>query len=132
MGKWLFALILLTAMIPSLYVPAMAQGAVSTVGLPKEVSCDVGPLVEDEDCMRGQASLWDKSLNEEYKSALKRVAKDSRSLLVRAQRLWVQYRDASCAVDFAQGGTVAIYYGENCILNMTKERARELRGAGVQ
>jgi uncharacterized protein YecT (DUF1311 family) len=133
MGKELFASIsVIIGIASSFFAPAMAQNAGRAASFPEEVNCDAPTLTEIEDCTRGQATLWDKSLNAEYKSALERVTEDSRSLLVKAQRLWVQYRDANCAVDFAQGGTVAVYYGENCILNMTRERARELRGAGVQ
>jgi uncharacterized protein YecT (DUF1311 family) len=132
MGKELFVLSLLTAIAPSLLAPAMAQDATSAAGFPKEVSCDLPTVREVAACTGDQAKLWDKSLNTEYRGALQRVSEDSRVLLVKAQRLWVQYRDANCAVEFAQGGTVSAYYGEQCILNMTKERTRELNGVGSQ
>lgn len=134
MKHTLFAFGSLVTMSLTPIVPAAAQDIIHSVGWPKEVKCD-GPTWTDREvaaCTSEQADLWDKSLNAEYKKALERVTHDSRPLLVKAQRLWVQYRDANCAVQFAQGGTVAKYYGEQCILDTTRNRTKELRMMGVQ
>ncbi len=113
-------------------VPATAQSANNGVAFPKEMKCDGPTDRQVAVCTKNQADLWDKSLNVEYKNALQRVTDESRPLLIKAQRLWVQFRDANCAVQFAQGGTVATYYGEQCVLDTTKSRAEELRMMGVQ
>ena len=55
-----------------------------------------------------------------------RLTPEQRPLLLKAQRIWVQYRDANCAVDFAHEGTVADYLGNKCLLTMTRDRTKEL------
>ncbi len=110
----------------ALILPSAAQVGSRPLTFPKANNCDMPTDREVADCAEDQANAWDKSLNAEYKAALGRVTGDQRLLLVKAQRLWVQYRDANCAVEFAHGGTVSRYLGEQCVLNMTQDRAKEL------
>jgi uncharacterized protein YecT (DUF1311 family) len=132
MRQALLALGSIVAITLTQLVPATAQNASTGVGLPKEMKCDGPTDRQVATCTKKQADLWDKSLNGEYKKALQRVTEESRPLLIKAQRLWIQFRDINCAVQFAQGGTVAAYYGEQCILDTTRNRAKELRMMGVQ
>ncbi len=85
-------------------------------------------MQEVDACTQAQVKAWDYSLNAEYQNALVRVPDNQRPLLVEAQRLWVKYRNANCAVEFAHGGTVSAYLGKQCILNMTRDRSKELHG----
>jgi len=130
--NFLFAVGLVISIVPP-FLPATAQTIHPVGGFPNDVNCDRRWTVrETAACTGEQADLWDKSLNAEYKNALQRVTDDSRPHLVKAQRLWVQFRDANCAVQFAQGGTVAQYYGQKCVLDTTRNRAKELRMIAVQ
>lgn len=104
-----------------LIVPSAAQG-----GFPKETNCDRGTVNETTACIQDQADAWNDSLDDEFDAALKRVTKSQRPLLLKAQRLWGQYREANCQVQFAHGGAISGYLGEQCILNLTRERAKEL------
>jgi uncharacterized protein YecT (DUF1311 family) len=96
--------------------------------LPNESSCDLPTERETNLCIENQAKAWDRTLNLEYKAALKRVTDDQRPLLIKAQRAWIEYRDDSCTIQAAHGGTVAAYLQEHCILAMTRDRAKELHG----
>jgi uncharacterized protein YecT (DUF1311 family) len=107
---------------------AIAGGQQPQLAFPKDISCDLPTEREINVCMNDQRKKWEDSLNAEYKAALKRVSSDQRYLLVDSERFWVQYRDANCAVAFAHLGTVATYLGEQCLLNMTRDRAKELHG----
>ncbi len=115
-------------------MPALAvllsAAAVTTAPpvFPREKSCDLPEQRQVSACMNEQYQAWDKSLNSEYKGALGRTPDEQKPLLVKAQRLWVQYRDANCAIGFAHAGTVASYLGAQCLLNMTRDRAKELHG----
>jgi uncharacterized protein YecT (DUF1311 family) len=78
-------------------------------------------------CLQKQAVVWDRRLNDEYAGALKRVSPQARPALRRAQRLWVKYRDANCEMYSRHEGTVAQLWSAGCPLEMSKERALELR-----
>ncbi len=111
--------------IPMMFV-LLAGG--QPLSLPKDSSCDLPTEREVNACTYKQRKTWDRSLNAEYRAALARVSDEQRPALVKAQRFWVQYRDANCAVEYAHAGTVATYLGEQCVLNMTRARAKELHG----
>jgi uncharacterized protein YecT (DUF1311 family) len=106
---------------------AAVVGAASSP-FPPDNKCDLPEERQVVACTEEQRSAWDKSLNAEYRAALGRVVPEQKPLLIKAQRIWVQYRDANCAVGFAHGGTVSSYLGEQCLLDMTRERTKELRG----
>lgn len=110
----------------ALMAPSALQAATSS-GFPKEIKCDRPELNDIVTCQQGQVNVWDAILNTEYRTALKRVDENQRPLFVKAQRIWIQYRDANCAVQFAHPGTISTYLGEECLLNMTRQKAKELR-----
>ena len=93
---------------------------------PAENNCDFPDQPQVAGCTYEQYKAWDKALDGEYKAAMARLEPKRRPILLKAQRIWVQYRDANCAIGFAHGGTVADYLGEQCMLNMTRDRTKEL------
>ena len=83
------------------------------------------------DCLNAQAAQWDKKLNAAYKSALDAAEPKQREQLRKAQRLWVQYRDANCAYYYMGEGSIARIEAAECTRRMTKARAEELSGGGA-
>jgi uncharacterized protein YecT (DUF1311 family) len=75
---------------------------------------------------------WDKRLNEAYREALAdATSKQQREQLRKAQRLWVQFRDANCMYYALGEGTISRLDSASCMFDMTKSRAVELeRGTG--
>ena len=72
----------------------------------------------------------DKRLNAAYQRALKEAQSDKqRDQLRKAQRLWIQYRDANCEYYELYEGTIARIYGGVCMLDLTRTRAEELERA---
>lgn len=78
----------------------------------------------------------DKKLTLAYKRALKRIneiediqqKKDTKDALIKAERLWIQFRDKDCDAVFNlwRAGTIrgAIYWG--CMIHHTEERTKDL------
>ncbi|MBI2339538.1 MAG: DUF1311 domain-containing protein [Deltaproteobacteria bacterium] len=91
------------------------------------------------DCNSSEFEIQDGLLNQKYQKLLKaveeggygdeqtdtRLKKDIRA----AQRLWVQFRDKNCEVHYlaAGGGTYSAVAGTYCMLEMTVQRAKELK-----
>jgi uncharacterized protein YecT (DUF1311 family) len=50
--------------------------------------------------------------------------------LLRAQRLWLQYRNANCSYYGDEQGTIRMVAGAECMRRMTQDRAIELQQAG--
>jgi uncharacterized protein YecT (DUF1311 family) len=118
----LFLLIILTT------TPVRAQ---EKEDIPDPV-CDGGTsdLVK---CLAGATAKWDKRLNAAYRDALKdkETPVAQREQLRKAQRLWLQYRDANCDYYALSEGSIARVNAASCLFDMTKARAKEL-GAGPQ
>jgi uncharacterized protein YecT (DUF1311 family) len=80
-------------------------------------------------CIDEKTAYWDKRLNAVYPKALKLAEPKQREQLRKAQRLWVQYRDANCLYWDLGEGTIARIEAADCMYRMTKDRAEELEGA---
>jgi uncharacterized protein YecT (DUF1311 family) len=83
------------------------------------------------DCLNAKTAQWDKKLNAAYKNALDAAQPKQREQLRKAQRLWVQYRDANCAYYYMGEGSIARVEAADCMKRMTKARAEELGGTGA-
>jgi uncharacterized protein YecT (DUF1311 family) len=92
-----------------------------------EKDCD-GGTYEMVDCLKEQTAPWDQRLNAAYQTALKYAEPKQREPLRKAQRLWVQYRDANCDYYFLGEGSIARIEAAECMYRMTKDRALELEG----
>lgn len=93
-------------------------------------------------CLNAEAAVWDGFLNEEYgatrdwaKAADADEAEAFPMFAARAeklrdaQRAWIAFRDAECALDYAEWGSGSmrnIAYAD-CVMTMTAERTIDLR-----
>jgi uncharacterized protein YecT (DUF1311 family) len=81
------------------------------------------------DCLSGARDKADAKLNSVYKELRSRLEGTDVELLIKTQRLWIQYRDANCSAerDLYEGGTAkyAVYFA--CLESMTRARTRELQ-----
>ena len=93
-------------------------------------------------CMAAETAVWDRHLNEEYRTSLRWAeAMDEADLtnfpefanrvasLRDAQRAWVVFRDAECGLEYAVWGAGSMRHlaGASCQLEMTAERTITLR-----
>ncbi|MBZ0149205.1 MAG: lysozyme inhibitor LprI family protein [Pseudorhodoplanes sp.] len=80
-------------------------------------------------CLADATAKWDKRLNEAYRETLKEGPREQREQLRKAQRLWLQYRDANCDYYGLSEGSIARVLAASCLFDMTKARAKELEAA---
>ena len=78
------------------------------------------------DCLRREHAVWDERLNAAYKVWTGKC--DSAAICEgrrKLERAWLAYRDALCALPAleAQGGTIAIIEGSDCMLDETARQA---------
>lgn len=79
-------------------------------------------------CLAEATAKWDRRLNEAYREALqdKETPAAQRAQLRKAQRLWLQYRDANCDYYALGDGSISRLNAGSCLFDMTKARAKEL------
>ena len=87
-----------------------------------------GVTVEMNNCILAETRRQDARLNENYKRLISRLATERKKALVEAQRAWIKFRDANCGF-YAdpEGGSAARVTANECFLNATADRAKELR-----
>lgn len=79
------------------------------------------------DCSGAELKVQDARLNKAYKAALAGLEVPQQGKLRDAQRQWIAYRDANCAMYYTlSGGTIDLLNGAACELDMTNARADEL------
>lgn len=93
-------------------------------------------------CMLGERDVWDAMLNDEYQLARDFArASDAEDLalfpqyavradqVLAAQRAWIAFRDANCAMEYGVwgAGSMRQIAGADCQMQMTAERALALR-----
>ena len=139
----------------TIYGPLLAQCYQEAVGAEAKTQC-VGALalecMAQEDagettlgmsmCNSAEADFWDDLLNREYQLTMAwakahdveeakffpeyaNLAKSLRE----AQRAWISFRDAECGLAYSMWGSGSMRHiaGSGCILDMTADRAIELR-----
>jgi len=79
-------------------------------------------------CIKSELKYQDRLLNRYYKQAMKVLDTNRRKELKKVQRLWMKYRDAKCGLDYGlTGGTMDLVIGDGCLVDMTAQRADELK-----
>jgi uncharacterized protein YecT (DUF1311 family) len=80
-------------------------------------------------CTDKEIKIWDEMLNEEYGRLLSVLKEKAADDVRKAQRLWIQSRDADCKVPYEifEGGTIAQPIGARCMLDQTADRALQVR-----
>lgn len=80
------------------------------------------------DCIAEELDTQDARLNGAYQTLRSSLSAERKKALQAAQRLWIQYRDASCAFyNDPEGGTLQRVMANECMLRETAERAKELQ-----
>lgn len=86
-----------------------------------------GVTVNMLNCMGSEIEQQDARLNQSYKAAMQALEQGQQTQLRDAQRLWIKFRDADCALlGSLTGGTVDSVNRASCFLDMTKKRAEDL------
>jgi uncharacterized protein YecT (DUF1311 family) len=85
-----------------------------------------GSTFEIVECLKVQTAQWDKRMTVAYQEALKDAQPKQREQLRKAQRLWIQFRDANCLYYDLDEGTIARIEAGYCMKDLTKTRAVEL------
>ena len=77
------------------------------------------------DCLMGETKAWDDILNAEYQRLLPLLNTEAAGDVKKAQRLWIEARDADCRVPyyFYDGGTIVKILGAECERDHTADRA---------
>ena len=79
------------------------------------------------DCIASETRLQDQRLNANYQAAIKPLEPKQRTALRDVQRLWMQFRDADCALENGlTGGTIDRVNAQMCLLQATRQRADTL------
>ena len=87
--------------------------------------CDGKSTPEIVDCLNAQTAQWDKRMTIAYQRMRNAGTPKQREQLLKAQRLWIQYRDANCLYyDFGEG-TIARIEASECMRSMTEARTKE-------
>jgi uncharacterized protein YecT (DUF1311 family) len=102
---------------------ASCIGVVSTpcLAVPANVS-----TMAMADCLRRETAIWDERLNAAYKSWTSKCdSPDICEARRKLERAWLADRDARCTLPQveAQGGTIAILEGSDCMLDATARQA---------
>ena len=79
------------------------------------------------ECITAEFQRQDARLNKAYQAAMGDLQPPRKKQLQEAQRAWIKFRDANCGF-YADpdGGSLARVSGNDCMLNATAARAREL------
>jgi uncharacterized protein YecT (DUF1311 family) len=105
----------------------MAQKQVDT-SRPSYKACmdkSEGITVSMRDCAGTELEYQDNRLNRAYRTLRTKLKQSSAMHLRDEQRAWIAERDQQCAVD-KDGGTAALIVADDCLIQVTSERAIEL------
>lgn len=82
-------------------------------------------------CAAQENKAADKELNSLYKQITAHLMDNAhaKQLLVKAQRAWIEFRDAECSFSASgvEGGSVYPMIHDECITNLTKARVEALK-----
>ncbi|MGJ8571570.1 MAG: lysozyme inhibitor LprI family protein [Hoeflea sp.] len=80
------------------------------------------------ECLTSHLNLMDGDLNRTYQELRADLNKADYAKLLKAQRGWIDFRDAECAriADYASGGTMAPILKLGCLMKLTERRIEDL------
>jgi uncharacterized protein YecT (DUF1311 family) len=79
------------------------------------------------DCISAELKRQDALLNENYRKLMASLSTKRKKTLQEAQRAWLKFRDTNCDFYYdPDGGTAARVDANECVLNATTDRAKEL------
>ena len=76
----------------------------------------------------------DAELNRLYQQAVKALDPKDAARLRKAQRYWIEYRDANCEAEMAtyEGGSIAPSISGYCRIRLTRQRTEEIKAIYLQ
>lgn len=82
-----------------------------------------------ENCFAKAYKTADSGLNQMYSQISKKLQPDNLERLKVAQRLWIQFRDATCTAesDLYSGGTASAPAYSACLEELTRQRTADLK-----
>ncbi len=85
-------------------------------------------------CQERETRIWDERLNASFKDARAHVDAATGEALKAAQRAWIAFRDAKCAVSEIEygGGSMATVMVADCKRTETGRRALEMQAIAVE
>jgi uncharacterized protein YecT (DUF1311 family) len=87
-----------------------------------------GVTVEMINCISAETKRQDVRLNENYNKLGSKLSANRKKALLEAQRAWIKFRDANCRFYYdPEGGSSARVAADECLLNATADRVRELK-----
>jgi uncharacterized protein YecT (DUF1311 family) len=87
-----------------------------------------GGTFEMTACISAETKRQDVRLNEHYNKLSSKLSANRKKALVEAQRSWMKFRDANCRFYYdPEGGSSARMTADECLLNATADRVRELK-----
>jgi uncharacterized protein YecT (DUF1311 family) len=122
--SWLSLLLLLAAF---LCCDSMARAQhMNSSGAPCR---NVAVTLAMENCFDKAYRAADSGLNQTYRQISKVLQPDDLERLKAAQRLWVQFRDATCTAesDLYSGGTASAPAYSACLEELTRQRTADLK-----
>jgi uncharacterized protein YecT (DUF1311 family) len=79
------------------------------------------------DCISAELKRQDALLNQNYRSLMVSLSAARKKTLQEAQRAWIKFRDSNCDFYYdPDGGSAARIDANECLLNATADRAKEL------
>jgi uncharacterized protein YecT (DUF1311 family) len=79
------------------------------------------------DCITAELKRQDALLNRNYQKLMASLSAGRKKALLEAQRAWIKFRDTNCDFYYdPDGGTAARVDANECLLNATADRAKEL------
>lgn len=83
---------------------------------------------EAKECFSKKLDLADKKLLSTYQSKLKNLEPENKQQLIKAQRLWVQFKEADClqVANQFDDRTGSSLLGFQCLINKSIAREKEL------
>jgi uncharacterized protein YecT (DUF1311 family) len=79
------------------------------------------------DCISAELKRQDGLLNEHYRKLMASLSTARKQALQEAERAWIKFRDTNCDFYYdPDGGSAARIDANECLLNMTADRAKEL------
>jgi uncharacterized protein YecT (DUF1311 family) len=102
--------------------------AAQSVNDPNELCASAASTAETFNCLDGAYKAANHSLNTLYVRIQKGLGPDELASLVSAERLWLQYRDATCEAEYKLygGGTNGPPARTSCLLTETRARIASL------
>lgn len=133
-ARLIFGLTMILTALGSCFLPVCAASTQAIKVRPEQIvqrqlNCNNAKSnVEIKECIRLRYEAADRQLNQVYQELILKLSSEERSLLVEAQRGWIQLRDKNCEFEVYRSRRGTGYRGflNECLERMTKQRTAEL------